>query len=176
MADLQDDRPAPTLTIHRIYAKGERPRKEEIPKEYSLADLATDQVMVRRRLYGKQRFVKKDGLVPPSASYPKLWHNDIEAHDEDDSDDEEDEDDPFDYPLERTDRIYEERRYVETSSHLHGCCCSFSSLTNTIIVYSVFSCNLLKITNNSLITRHFPSFSPPLPCKQPMKQGLVRIW
>lgn len=109
MADLQDDRP-PTLTIHSILAKGARPRAEEVPADYSLADLATDQIMVRKRLYGKQLFRKDDGLVPPSDKYPKLWHNDIDAHDEDSDEEEDDEDDPFDYPLERTDRIYEERR------------------------------------------------------------------
>lgn len=94
----------PSLFIHAIYDKDDVPRSDELPKPRASKDLAQDQIMVRKRLYGVQQFEPEHGLVSKS---PHLYfHKDFKAHEVDDTCPA---NDPFDYPLERSDRVYEER-------------------------------------------------------------------
>jgi MOSC domain-containing protein YiiM len=102
---LQDD-DIPTLTVHGIYAKCERRREEDDHLEgtpCSMHDVGPTRIMVRKRLEGLQEFVPVKGLVSES-SLP-FFHIELDQHYLTNQD----ADDPFNYPLERTDRIYEER-------------------------------------------------------------------
>lgn len=101
-----EDDGRPTLVVRGIYDKDEIPRLDKPPKDYSLKDLASDQIMVRKRLQGPQRFVPEHGLV--SESMLEFYHQDLVLH-RTDFEYSLDESDPFDYPLERPDRIYDER-------------------------------------------------------------------
>jgi MOSC domain-containing protein YiiM len=103
---LQQDDDRPTLAILGIFAKCERPRKNEICPEVSVCssnDVTKDQIMVRKRLEGLQEFVPEKGLVSESSLL--FFHSELNKH----YLTKEDASDPFNYPLERTDRIYEER-------------------------------------------------------------------
>jgi hypothetical protein len=75
----QHDDP-PTLVIHGIYGKAEIPRKEELPVNYAYTDLAPDQIMVRKRLEGKQSFLPEVGLVSEESLL--FYHNDLKLHQE----------------------------------------------------------------------------------------------
>ncbi|KAL3919373.1 MAG: hypothetical protein SGILL_003785 [Bacillariaceae sp.] len=108
--DLLDEDDRPKLVVHGIFAKSLMPRRDEHPEKPTLKELAPDQVMVRKRLSGKRKLKTEIGIVTEQED-PRVrrqFHLDIEIHD----DDREDEGDPFDYALQKEDRIYEERRCV----------------------------------------------------------------